>query len=216
MCGFEKRAKKNPASGKAGQSFLNLTHGPRNLEACVLSHFRNRRALIRVISDFVFRFFSRKTCPGLRDCWPKNKKRPRDLRGPCLLGRSERIRTSGPCLPKTVLYQAELHSDRAGRPTPIRGYLQDLCARNLRPLHNHEKRRGARAFRRIFEGRLRGWRRGLPELRRPSRRSKPGFRLRFASGLRCAHRRPALSRLRLRGGRLRRPDRTSSAAPWRS
>ena len=29
-------------------------------------------------------------------------------------GRSERIRTSGPCLPKTVLYQAELHSaDRA-------------------------------------------------------------------------------------------------------
>ena len=27
--------------------------------------------------------------------------------------RSERIRTSGPCLPKTVLYQAELHSDRA-------------------------------------------------------------------------------------------------------
>ena len=28
-------------------------------------------------------------------------------------GRSERIRTSGPCLPKTVLYQAELHSVRA-------------------------------------------------------------------------------------------------------
>ena len=27
------------------------------------------------------------------------------------LGRSERIRTSGPCLPKAVLYQAELHSD---------------------------------------------------------------------------------------------------------
>ena len=27
-------------------------------------------------------------------------------------GRSERIRTSGPCLPKTVLYQAELRSDR--------------------------------------------------------------------------------------------------------
>ena len=26
-------------------------------------------------------------------------------------GRSEMIRTSGPCLPKTVLYQAELHSD---------------------------------------------------------------------------------------------------------
>ena len=26
-------------------------------------------------------------------------------------GRSERIRTSGPRLPKTVLYQAELHSE---------------------------------------------------------------------------------------------------------
>ena len=33
------------------------------------------------------------------------------------LGRSERIRTSGPCLPKAVLYQAELHSD-AMRVTP--------------------------------------------------------------------------------------------------
>ncbi len=30
-----------------------------------------------------------------------------------IIGRSERIRTSGPRLPKTVLYQAELHSDRA-------------------------------------------------------------------------------------------------------
>gem|GEM_PF-3107084 len=29
-----------------------------------------------------------------------------------VIGRSERIRTSGPCLPKTVLYQAELHSDQ--------------------------------------------------------------------------------------------------------
>ena len=29
------------------------------------------------------------------------------------IGRSERIRTSGPCVPNTVLYQAELHSDRA-------------------------------------------------------------------------------------------------------
>ncbi|GBQ93894.1 hypothetical protein AA23498_1864 [Acetobacter nitrogenifigens DSM 23921 = NBRC 105050] len=28
-----------------------------------------------------------------------------------LPGRSERIRTSGPCVPNTVLYQAELHSD---------------------------------------------------------------------------------------------------------
>ena len=28
------------------------------------------------------------------------------------IGRSEWNRTTGPCLPKTVLYQAELHSDR--------------------------------------------------------------------------------------------------------
>lgn len=27
------------------------------------------------------------------------------------IGRSERIRTSGPCVPNTVLYQAELHSE---------------------------------------------------------------------------------------------------------
>ena len=27
------------------------------------------------------------------------------------IGRGERIRTSGPCLPKAVLYQAELHPD---------------------------------------------------------------------------------------------------------
>ena len=30
-------------------------------------------------------------------------------------GRGERIRTSGPCLPKTVLYQAELLPDRNPR-----------------------------------------------------------------------------------------------------
>jgi hypothetical protein len=30
------------------------------------------------------------------------------------IGRGERIRTSGPCLPKTVLYQAELLPDRVG------------------------------------------------------------------------------------------------------
>ena len=31
---------------------------------------------------------------------------------PLVNGRGERIRTSGPCLPKTVLYQAELLPDR--------------------------------------------------------------------------------------------------------
>jgi hypothetical protein len=40
-------------------------------------------------------------------------------------GRSERIRTSGPCLPKTVLYQAELHSDRAAAYTTARAPWQE-------------------------------------------------------------------------------------------
>ena len=30
-----------------------------------------------------------------------------------IIGRGKRIRTSGPCLPKTVLYQAELFPDRS-------------------------------------------------------------------------------------------------------
>ena len=38
---------------------------------------------------------------------------------PCFIGRSERIRTSDPCLPKTVLYQAELHSDRGAWGIPL-------------------------------------------------------------------------------------------------
>ena len=29
-----------------------------------------------------------------------------------IIGRSDRIRTYDPCLPKAVLYQTELHSDR--------------------------------------------------------------------------------------------------------
>jgi hypothetical protein len=33
------------------------------------------------------------------------------------IGRGERIRTSGPCLPKTVLYQAELLPDRTHGPS---------------------------------------------------------------------------------------------------
>lgn len=41
------------------------------------------------------------------------------------IGRSERIRTSDPCLPKAVLYQAELHSDRAARPTQVCAALQE-------------------------------------------------------------------------------------------
>ena len=37
------------------------------------------------------------------------------------IGRSERIRTSGPCVPNTVLYQAELHSDRGRAYSPPGG-----------------------------------------------------------------------------------------------
>ena len=35
-------------------------------------------------------------------------------------GRGKRIRTSGPCLPKTVLYQAELFPDRCLKPVQDR------------------------------------------------------------------------------------------------
>ena len=43
--------------------------------------------------------------------WGQNQKAAERCVLRLLNGRSERIRTSGPCLPKTVLYQAELHSD---------------------------------------------------------------------------------------------------------
>ena len=36
-------------------------------------------------------------------------------------GRGKRIRTSGPCLPKTVLYQAELFPDRIAAGFPAAG-----------------------------------------------------------------------------------------------
>ena len=47
-------------------------------------------------------------------------------------GRSERIRTSGPCLPKTVLYQAELHSDARSALARRRGDVQALCRMSAR------------------------------------------------------------------------------------
>ena len=59
---------------------------------------------------------------------PKRRRAPEGARSVFLLyfrrlnGRSERIRTSDPCLPKAVLYQAELHSDnRPGLITPLPG-----------------------------------------------------------------------------------------------
>lgn len=52
----------------------------------------------------------RLACPAA-GCGP-HKKRPAIVSPAFLLtGRSERIRTFDPCLPKAVLYQAELHSD---------------------------------------------------------------------------------------------------------
>src|SRR3546814_12038448 len=60
----------------------------------------------------------------------------RSTASPCLfqgrnggkLGRGERIRTSGPCLPKTVHYQAELLPDRSGAGGPARGQGGPLAA----------------------------------------------------------------------------------------
>ena len=48
-----------------------------------------------------------------------------------IIGRGERIRTSGPCLPKTVLYQAELLPDRSASWSPSAEagarYNQGIC-----------------------------------------------------------------------------------------
>ena len=52
-------------------------------------------------------------------------------------GRGKRIRTSGPCLPKTVLYQAELFPDRSF--TPEMGARQE----------------------RAYKRRFRGWQAGI-------------------------------------------------------
>ncbi len=46
-------------------------------------------------------------------------------------GRSERIRTSGPCLPKTVLYQAELHSVTNGLADTRNAWKWQVAAANF-------------------------------------------------------------------------------------
>jgi hypothetical protein len=48
-----------------------------------------------------------------------------------LNGRGERIRTSGPCLPKAVLYQAELHPD--------------WVSENMGPMHRQNDRVNAKS-----------------------------------------------------------------------
>ena len=47
------------------------------------------------------------------------------IQGRELNGRSGEIRTHDPCLPKTVLYQAELHSDRGARDSGVSLSLQE-------------------------------------------------------------------------------------------
>ncbi len=42
-----------------------------------------------------------------------------------LIGRSERIRTFDPCLPKAVLYQAELHSEELRKIQDPGGRIQE-------------------------------------------------------------------------------------------
>ncbi len=49
-------------------------------------------------------------CVEGRSAGPQATKRPA-IAGLDVSGRGERIRTSGPCLPKAVLYQAELHPE---------------------------------------------------------------------------------------------------------
>ena len=44
-------------------------------------------------------------------------------------GRGKRIRTSGPCLPKTVLYQAELFPDRSRAPAEKAHWAPEAGAR---------------------------------------------------------------------------------------
>ena len=58
-------------------------------------------------------------------------------------GRSERIRTSGPCLPKTVLYQAELHSaPKKGLFTPRGGFCKGAKAGGCSLSGNRKRRFG--------------------------------------------------------------------------
>jgi hypothetical protein len=60
-----------------------------------------------------------------------------DRRTFAMIGRSERIRTSGPCVPNTVLYQAELHSGQGGAYSPRRAPSQGAVT-TVRP---HRARR---------------------------------------------------------------------------
>ncbi len=54
--------------------------------------------------------------PAAGTPWSRESSHPdRDV------GRGERIRTSGPCLPKAVLYQAELHPELDSAVTPPSG-----------------------------------------------------------------------------------------------
>ena len=83
-------------------------------------HCRTRRSA-RSMTARRRRYSRRGTGLCARDGAEALRHRPADHpREPLLVGRSERIRTSGPCVPNTVLYQAELHS--GSRPEPLGVY----------------------------------------------------------------------------------------------
>ena len=90
-------------------------------------------------------------------------------------GRGERIRTSGPCLPKTVLYQAELHSDRGAANTPARGLWQEPPPYFCRVFSRRRIDRSSGPMRRLVpvSSRVRVRRTGVfsEALLRPSRRT---------------------------------------------
>ena len=70
----------------------------------------------RVPDPVIVGFLS--SLPELHMDWRwRGRLRPPSIHDVMRSGRSGEIRTHDPCLPKTVLYQAELHSDRGVRPS---------------------------------------------------------------------------------------------------
>ena len=96
------------------------THRPRHrLKSSVASRWAFRSSAIMGVKSVTEALCTTTVAIGLADAVDPLKSavpRTADLED----GRGERIRTSGPCLPKTVLYQAELLPDRNPR-TGARG-----------------------------------------------------------------------------------------------
>ena len=109
----------DPKWGEVGRAFVQLSPDRRPDEAELTAFCRSRLAAYKVPASFEVVAISRAPRRGRSRsiCWPERRETVRqdglvDRR----FGRGERIRTSGPCLPKTVLYQAELLPDRYARP----------------------------------------------------------------------------------------------------